>query len=220
MNVYPGMISVETLNACRRGRIDWLSVDYATADPGESEALQRFLPPSAMETSMRVLEGSPLKLSFDVMLGLPGQSKGSLRRTLDTVTGFGAGRVALHKLELIPGTGLAEAAAEWARSSSSPRNHIPDEAECEELERWAAAYLLGTGFKPSRNRCFTRIEELFLLDKCAEERCAQIGFGLGAETRLDGIRAVTTLDMDTYLRYSADPERITACVKPDGSHSD
>ena len=57
LNVHPGMVSAETLLACARGRVNWLRVDYVTADPFESEAMKRFLPPSAMDTTMLVLKG-------------------------------------------------------------------------------------------------------------------------------------------------------------------
>ena len=33
LKIHPGMFSVETLNACRRGGINRLSVDYVTSDP-------------------------------------------------------------------------------------------------------------------------------------------------------------------------------------------
>lgn len=212
LNVHPGMISAETLLACRRGQVDWLSVDYATADPNESEALGRFLPPSAMDTSLLVLRSSSLKLSFDVLLGLPGQSRASLRRTLDTVLGYGAERVVLRRLEAIPGTEFAAKDLERFRSSSSPRLRLPDDSDCENLRQYAEEYLHANCFLDRREHCFTRENERFLFEEKEEKRWAQIGFGLGARTQIDGIDARNITDMEVYLHHSDEPEIITAHV--------
>ena len=210
LNVHPGMVSAETHLAFRRGEVDWLSVDYATADPNESETLGRFLPPSAMETSMLVLRTSPLKLSFDVLLGLPGQSWTSLCRTLDTVLGYGAKRVVLHRLEPVPGTELAGKDWERFRNSSSPRLRLPDDSECEVLRNHAEEHLRANGFINTVKGSFTRDGERFFLDEMAEQGWAQIGFGLGAKTQIDRIEARNIMEMDVYLNHADEPEIITA----------
>ena len=214
LNVHPGMVSTETLLACTRGKVNWLSVDYATADPFESEAMGRFLPPSAMDTTMMVLADAPLRLSFDVLVGLPGQSEGSLRSTLDKALAYGAGRVVLHKLELVPGTVFAERDSVQYRDSASPRKHLPDEQACEGLYQYAAGYLRQKVFRATAPGCYTLAGVASPYDELREQKCPQIGFGLGSVTRMDGIVAQNTLDMDTYLRYSAMPEKITASVRP------
>ena len=37
-----------------------------------------------------------------------------------------------------------------------------------------------------------------------------LGFGVNAVTRMDGVEAVNTGDLNTYIRFSPDPEKLTA----------
>lgn len=212
MNVHPGMVSADTLQACQRGRVNWLCVDYMTANPFESEAMSRFLPPSAMDTSMIVLSQSMLNLSFHVLFGLPGQSENSFRNTLDKVIGYGAKEVVLHRLELVPGTPFAEQDIVQYRCSRSPRLSLPDDDACEQMKLEADRYLTERGFSMSAPLCWSSEGTSSRFDVLDGRNCARIGFGLGAITRMDGIEAHNTLDMNVYLRHSDDPGRITASV--------
>jgi oxygen-independent coproporphyrinogen-3 oxidase len=59
----------------------------------------------------------------------------------------------------------------------------------------------------------------FLEDRYFAARAAGlelIGFGLGAQTRFDGVTSVNTRDLDTYLAHSNDYTRITASIEPLG----
>ena len=209
-NAYPGMVSAETLYSCKKGHVTGLDIDYATADPFESDALQRFLPPSAMDVTARVLAGSTLRLSFDLLLGLPGQSEVSLQRTLEKISSYSAKEIVLHLLEEIPGTLFARELAGAYRKSTSPRRHLPDEKERTVLWQSAEKWLVKNGYEPSFPGHYALPGQASRYHHLLSGDCPRLGFGLGAFTKMDGVCAVNTQDMDYYLRHSSEPEKITS----------
>ncbi len=208
LEVHPGMVSVETLNACQRGKVTTLCVDYATSDPFESEAMGRFLPPSAMDTTKMILANAPLRLSFDLMLGLPGQSCASLDQTLEKADAYGAAEIVLHPLRLIPGTVFADKQAEGYAASTSPRKHLPNEKERTALWQSADKWFYAHGYEMLIPGRYARRGCTSLFHQLLVENCALLGFGAGAHTRMDGIEAVNTSDLDAYIRYSPDPAKL------------
>ena len=219
LNVHPGMVSAETLDACRRGRVTRLAVDYCTGDAFESEAIQRFLPPSAMDVTARILKGSKLLLSFDLITGLPGQSRESLRKTLEKVCAYGASEIVLHPFKLIPGTLFSEKEAPRLAVSRSPRKALPDAQQRDELMAFAGLWLEDHGFSRTLpagedGRTAFAISGLGSgYHQMISRGCAQLGFGCGAVTRMDGIEAFNTGDLDRYIQYSPDPLRIVETVR-------
>ena len=209
--VHPGMVSVETLTACRRGGVTELDVDYCTSDPFESELMGRFLPPEAMNTTMMVLGNAPLSLSFEIMTGLPGQSETSLLRTLNQVKAYGAKEIVLRPLEIIPGTKLAGQAAALA-ASSSPRRHLPNEKEREALWQSAQAWCVKEGYASVVSGRYALPGYGSRYHRLLAQGMSLLGFGVNAVTRMDGVEAVNTGDLNTYIRFSPDPEKLTTQV--------
>lgn len=214
LEVHPGMVSVDTLTACRRGKVTTLSVDYATADAFESEAMGRFLPPSAMDTTRMILANAPLKLSFDLLVGLPGQSAGSLRNTLEKAASYGAAEIVLHPLELIPGTPFADHQAAVYAASASPRRHLPNEKERAALWQSAEEWLLEQGYQPAVPGRYALPGSASRYHQLKAAGCAMLGFGAGAHTRMDGVEAVNISDLEAYIRHSPDPVKIVEKVWP------
>jgi oxygen-independent coproporphyrinogen-3 oxidase len=218
LKVHPGMVSVETLNACRRGKVDRLSIEYATGDPFESEALERFLPPVVMDTTAMILNSDHrLRRSFDVLVGAPGQTAATLTKTLESVHKYGAGHVVLYPFRMEVGARYpARHRQNEQVEQASLRRHLPDAAEAAALRETAAAWLAAHDFHEYRPDHFALSgqESRFLQLEAAG--CEQVGFGAGAETRMDGIYSRNTADLERYVRLSPDPQAITAVVKPLG----
>lgn len=216
LKIHPGMFSAETLNTCRRGRVTRVSVEYATADPFESEALGRFLPPSVMDTTQLVLGGAPaLRRSFDLLTGAPGQTQATLRRTLETVLRYGPDHVALYPFRLEEGSAYAASHRQnEAADQASLRRRLPGGPEADALYAFAAGWLREQGFAEYLPGRFALPggESRFLQQEAAG--CEQVGFGAGAETRLDGVYSRNTADIALYTRCAPDPRRLTAVVRP------
>lgn len=208
LEVHPGMVSVDTLTACRRGKVTTLRVDYATADVFESEAMGRFLPPSAMDTTRMILANATVRLSFDLLVGLPGQSAGSLVHTLEKAAAYGAAEIVLHSLELVPGTPFADRQAAAYAASTSPRKHLPNEKERAALWQSAEEWLDAHGYHPTVPGRYAQEGGASRFHQLKAEKHALLGFGVGAHTRMDGVEAVNISGLEEYIRYSPDPLKL------------
>ncbi|MCD8348953.1 MAG: hypothetical protein LUD16_13630 [Lachnospiraceae bacterium] len=239
LKVHPGMVSVETLNACRRGYVTRLSVEYVTHNSFEHEMLGRFLSPSAMDITHMILGGSRLDLSFDIIAGLPGQTRTSLLESIKKALSYGASHLSLYPFVLTPGTELAEeytakqssAAAkkpetddtqaknaadhpDHSLSRENPRKRIPDP---EEVTAWLADvkdYLSSQSFTeylPGRFALSGKECRYFMLES---DGCESLAFGLGAESAFDGVRSKNTASLKKYLQYSDQPEKIICHMEP------
>lgn len=215
LKVHPGMVSVETVNACRRGRVTRLSVEYLTASSFEHEGLSGFLDTKAMDVTKMVLSNSAMDLSFDLIVGAPGQSAKSLQQTIDVITGYGASHVSLYPLELIPGSALfVDRQTNAEKYQKSLRKHLPTATEKRELIAVAHECLISQGFSrylPWRYALPDAVCRYLLLESQGMDT---LGFGLGAQTIFDGIYSENTSDLNTYLRYSDDPRRCIVEVRP------
>jgi oxygen-independent coproporphyrinogen-3 oxidase len=78
----------------------------------------------------------------------------------------------------------------------------------------AEELLTKAGFVEYVPRHFARPgqEDVYFINR--DKRGELLGFGLGAQTILDGIISTNTLDFETYLMYSGDYTQITASVVP------
>lgn len=214
LKVHPGMVSTETLAAMRRGGITHLSIDYVTANSFECEPLERFLPPGAMDVTKMVLAGTPVSLSFDVLTGLPAQTSGTIVQTLEQTLRYGAQHISLMPLRIVPGTPFAE---RWVRAnaeSTALRRHLPNEEERAALysvaDSWLrahgfCAYLPGQYALPGCESTYLRLEH---------EDCAQLAFGAGALSRIDGMQSRNIRSIRDYCRFSPAPEKLTQSVFP------
>lgn len=192
---HPGMVSVETLNACRRGRVTRLAIEYETASPSEWATLGRFLDPSAMDTTSMVLgtaARATLSLDFSLVVGISGQTTASLRRSIDQAIGYGAAHITVRLLD--------SSDAESASACVEERAH---------LLGFATAYLTAHGFDQYLPLLFARPGARCRYRELEAGGCDVLGFGLGARTRFAGVRATNTTDLDTYLPYADVPD---ACI--------
>ena len=202
VTAHPGMVSVETLNACKRGRVTRLAIEYDTASPSEWTALGRFIDPSAMDTTSMVLGRSAretLALDFSIAIGAPGQTYASLRRSIEKAIGFGASHVTLQM--------IGQDRLDGAASARASRNetHV-------QLLGYATAFLTARGFDQYLPRLFARKGASCCYAMMESGGSDILGFGLGAKTRFLGTLAENTSDLGVYQAYSAVPERCIAWV--------
>lgn len=215
LKVHPGMVSVDTLDLCRRGRVKRLSVEYVTRNSFEYENLGRFLSPDAMDTTRMVLEPSRLELSFDVLTGLPGQTEGTLMESLGAVMSYGAEHISLYPLELVPGTPLCQRwEREGERLQKNLRKRLPGGDERASMERAAGQYLTAHGFGEYLPRRWARPGKECRYFTLERENTEVLGCGLGAVTVLDGVRSENTTDLGKYLRFSNRPDQIIELIEP------
>lgn len=214
LKVHPGMVSTETLAAMRRGGVTRLSIDYVTANGFECDPLERFLPPSVMDVTRMVLANTPVSLSFDVLTGLPAQTPGTIVKTLEQTLRYGAQHISLLPLRIVPGTPFAEHWVKENEGSTALRRHLPNEAERAAIHSAADAWLREHGFRAylPGQYALPGCESIYL--RLEQEGCAQLAFGAGAVSRIDGFESHNIRSVRDYCRFSPDPAKLTQSVFP------
>lgn len=197
LKTHPGMFSAQTLQTCHSAGIHRLSVEYLTGSGAEAERLGRFLPPRVMNITKLVLGRQSMILSFDVLIGLPGQSWATLRATLEDCVQYGA-----KQIRLIP-----------FQQKGKPPEAAPQGAD----QPWAgetAAWLAHQGYAeylPGRYALPGAAERFQVL---RHGGTPVLGLGAGARSAMDGILSQNTEDLRVYCKYAPDPRRITQWVRP------
>jgi oxygen-independent coproporphyrinogen-3 oxidase len=80
--------------------VNRLSIGIQSLSDGELEPLERRHDATGALEALRRAVGRGLRVSADLMIGIPGQSKESLRRSLETILAAGVGHVSVYLLEI------------------------------------------------------------------------------------------------------------------------
>jgi coproporphyrinogen III oxidase-like Fe-S oxidoreductase len=156
-----------------------------------------------------------MQRSFDVLIGAPGQTPATLIRTLENVCKYGAVHVALYPFRMEVGSRYAANHRKNEQADqASLRRHLPDAAEVAALRQTAENWLAEHGFAEYLSNHFAQAGCASRFLELEAAGCEQVGFGAGAETRMDGIYSKNTTNIEQYIRFSPDPEHLTAVVKP------
>lgn len=212
MAVHPGMVSASTLDACRLGHVTRLCVDYATSNAAEARELGRFMGPEAMEVTKTVLgPACRLDLAFSLLVGIPGQTQASAVQSVEDVLALGAAHVSLAAFELDPASRLAdERAAHDDAWRAQPVHRLPGAEERAAILAAMGDALRREGLSEYLPGLWARPGHESLWEQMRAQGCETLGFGLAARTLFDGIEALNTSDLATYLRFSDDPQRCIA----------
>jgi len=117
------------------------SLGVQTFSPPLQEAIGRVQPLCMIERSTRLLRAAGVRsLNYDLMYGLPGQTRDQLTETLDLAVSFGADRIALfgyaHVPHLIP------------RQKRIDASRLPDQAERFAMAKLGYTFLTEAGYIP------------------------------------------------------------------------
>lgn len=215
LTAHPGMVSAATLDACRKGHVTRLYLGFGTSSAAEARELGRFMGPEAMEVTRTVVGTFRVDLAFGLLVGIPGQTARSAVASVEAVLGYGAAAVSLREFELDPASALAaDRSAHDEAWRAQAAHRLPDAGERAGLRAAMEGRLRSAGFAeylpgewalPGRESRYLQL---------AAQGSELLGFGLGACTRFGGVEARNTDDLATYLRFSDDPERCIAAVRP------
>lgn len=178
-----------------RGGINRVSIGLQSSDAGELARLGRRHTPEQARRAVDAARAAGIRnVSLDLMLGIPGQTRASLRRSIAFCAESGVQHVSAYLLKVEPGTSFYKRRAEL---------DLPDEEEtaalyllaCEELERYGfAQYEISNfaqlGFQSRHNLKYWHDEEY-------------LGLGPAAHSFLDGKRSYWPRDLRGFLTGAA-----------------
>lgn len=228
VKVRPDMLNEETLDALERAGVSRLSVEFISADAHELEVLgfqhkaggkrdadadEDAAPKTPAELKEIFAKATEkFTLDFDVLIGIPGQTTDTFMRTLQTALELGASHLSLFRLMLINGTPFARTYA--PSKNKKPGTRVLEPLEGIELFRLAEVYLTDHGFEQYLPGFYAKPGFESRYRQHEFDRVDVLGFGLSAETVFEKVWTRTTSNMETYLKYSDNPEKVTAEIRP------
>ena len=185
----PGTVSEQKIATYKRAGINRFSVGLQTAIDEQLENLGRIHNVREYLYCASLLKGE--NFSADVMLGLKGQTKEDVRKTIEIVAGSGAKHVSMYALTPEDGTpiytdylnGELPDADEVASAYEYGRGLLAEKG----YERYEVSNFAKRGYESRHNLNYWR-------------RGEYIGFGVSASSFFFGKRFTNTFDLDEYMK--------------------
>ena len=222
MDIVPAGISAVFLEKLRNYSRIRFHMEQGTFDPLLHLSLQQTFPLNAADEVMEVFRTMHRdEVTISLLYGLQGQGIPSLRASLGAAVSMGASSISLKELRLSEGTCVREeyekrrkrkesASADISgkRPAASPRYVFPDSEKKRQLYDEGRRFLEEAGFIAQTGEFFCREghRSRFVDDQAAAVE--ELGIGLGACSRFDGILYQNTWDLSRYLEGSDDYEKI------------
>lgn len=177
--------------ALARAGVNRVSLGLQSAVDGERRALGRRAGVKEAAECLRLARGAGISnLSLDLMLGIPGQTADSLRRSIDFCAEAGVRHISAYLLKVEEGTQFARRRESLALPDEDAVCALYEQA-CEELERagfrqYEISNFARPGFESRHNLKYWNAEEY-------------LGLGASAHSFLDGKRFFYPRDIDAFV---------------------
>lgn len=206
MESNPEDITEESLWAWRALGVNRLSIGVQSFHDDELIPLGRIHGAEIARHAVRLVTrdaGHPaIRVSVDLIAGLPNQTCQSFAQTLDEAIALGVGHISLYMLDL-------EEKSPLAVQVERGRTVIPDDETVAAMYTDAIARLARAGFAQYEISNFAKAGEECRHNLRYWTRGEYRGFGLGAHSFLGGRRFANTRDIRKYIALSPDAADFT-----------
>jgi oxygen-independent coproporphyrinogen III oxidase len=193
----PEDVSSEAVAAWRALGVNRISVGVQSFHDDELGVIGRIHDRTQARDAVRTIVASGARANLDLILGLPHQTAGSFRSSLDTAIELGAGHLSLYMLDLEERTPLQVQAARGR--VSLPEDDLVADLYLEAVDRLGRA-----GLRQYEISNFAREGEESRHNLRYWTRSEYLGFGLGAHSFLGSERFANTRDIRRYIELSPD----------------
>ncbi len=185
----PGTVNENKIAIYKRAGINRFSIGLQTAIDSQLEELGRIHTAREYLYCTSLLKGE--NFSTDVMLGIKGQSKEDVRKTIELAAGSGAKHISMYALQAEDGTPIY---------TDYLNGELPDEDEVAELYDYGRALLAEKGYARYEvsNFCKKGRESRHNLNYW--KRGEYVGMGVSASSFFSGRRLINTTDLDEYMK--------------------
>ncbi len=185
----PGTVNENKIATYKRAGVDRFSIGLQTAIDGQLQELGRIHTVRDYLYCTSLLKGE--NFSADVMLGLRGQTKEDVRKTIAIAVGSGAKHISMYALTPEDGTPIY---------TQYLNGELPDGDEVRELYDYGYSLLKEAGFTRYEvsNFCRKGYESRHNLNYW--RRGEYIGFGVSASSFFYGRRFTNTMNLDEYIK--------------------
>jgi len=198
----PGSLDTEKLSLLKRFGVNRLSIGLQSADIHLLKTIGRaHTADDFYEAFHGARDAGFYNINVDVMFSLPGQTLNSLAETVLRVLELRPEHVSAYALTPEDGTPLKE-------DLVAKKISLPDEQTDREMYRYIKKTLAAGGYRHYEISNFARDGYLCRHNVSCWERGEYVGFGLGAQSFLNGERFGVTKDFKKYLTYGGDRSRL------------
>ncbi len=193
MEINPGTVDKEKLEAIYHGGVNRISVGVQSFDDDELKTIGRIHNGETAITTVKVLDEVGFKnISLDLMMSLPHQTEESFKKNLEIAMMLPVNHISIYSLIIEENTPIYD-------KYKSGEYKEPDEDVDRKLYKHTKEYLTQNGFDRYEISNYARkgYESRHNLKywNCEE----YIGIGLNAHSYVKGVRYYNTSDFDKYL---------------------
>ena len=185
----PGTVTAEKIAIYKKAGINRFSVGLQTAVDEQLANLGRIHNTEDFVTCCRLLKGE--NFSADVMLGLKGQTKEDVKKTIDLAAKCGANHISMYALTVEDGTPIY---------TDYLNGELPDGDEVAELYNAGMGRLKSLGFMRYEVSNFCKPGFGSSHNMTYWTRGEYIGLGVSASSFFFGKRFTNTLNLDDYMK--------------------
>ncbi len=185
----PGTVDAEKIAVYKSAGVNRFSVGLQTADDGQLAELGRIHNTRDFVACAALLKGE--NFSADVMLGLKGQTKEDVKRTIELAARCGASHISMYALTPEDGTPIY---------TDYLNGELPDGDEVAALYDYGYEVLKEHGFMRYEVSNFTKPGFGSRHNLNYWKRGEYIGLGVSASSFFFGKRFTNTFDLDEYMK--------------------
>ena len=185
----PGTVSENKIATYKRAGVNRFSVGLQTAIDAQLEELGRIHNVRDYLYCASLLKGE--NFSADVMLGLKGQTKEDVRKTIEIAAGSGAKHISMYALTPEDGTPIY---------TDYLNGELPDGDEVAELYEYGRGLLAEKGYRRYEVSNFAKKGYESRHNLNYWKRGEYIGLGVSASSFMRGKRFTNTFDLDEYMK--------------------
>lgn len=189
IEINPGTINENKIRTYKLAGINRFSIGLQTAIDEQLQDLNRIHNVRDYVYATTLLKGE--NFSTDVMLGLKGQTKDDIYKTIELAEKCGSSHISMYALTVEEGTPIY---------TDYLNGELPDSDEVAEMYDYGRMLLKQRGFERYEisNFCKPGFESKHNLNYW--KRGEYIGFGLSASSFIMGNRITNTMDLDEYMK--------------------
>ena len=189
LELNPGTIGDSKVKTYLQAGINRFSIGLQTAIDSQLADLGRIHNARDYVYATKLLEGQ--NFSTDIMLGLKGQTKEDIKKTIELASACGSNHISMYALTVEDGTPIY---------TDYLNGELPDSDEVAEMYEYGYQLLKEKGFQRYEISNFAKegFESKHNLNYW--KRGEYIGFGVSASSFMRGKRFTNTFDLDEYMK--------------------
>ena len=188
LEVNPGTIDRNKLRIYKQAGITRFSIGLQSADDKIAKRIGRIHDKNDFIKACDILKG--YELSADVMIGLNGETQGTVQGTIDCAIAGGVKHVSVYALKAEPGTPIY---------TDYLNGELPGEDEVADMYDFVVAYLKEKGFDRYEVSNFAVKGHESRHNMNYWKRGEYIGLGVAASSFINGRRFTNTFSIDEYV---------------------